>query len=91
MRRTWEGIGCDSCNLIGGNVKDRNKNMKEGVGHKEKKDKKNKKTKKRALHGLLQICVELNLHQMGLTSQVSAPENLACSGNLPSLSCPPYR
>ena len=24
--------------------------------------------------------VELNLHQMGLTSQVSAPENLASSG-----------
>ena len=26
--------------------------------------------------------MELNLHQMGLTSQVSAPENLASSGNL---------
>ena len=27
------------------------------------------------------ICVELNLHQMGLTPQVSAPENLASSGD----------
>ena len=27
------------------------------------------------------ICAELNLHQMGLTSQVSAPENLASSGD----------
>ncbi len=27
------------------------------------------------------ICAELNLHQMGLTSQVSAPENLANSGD----------
>jgi len=28
-----------------------------------------------------QICAELNLHKMGLTSQVSAPENLASSGD----------
>ena len=34
------------------------------------------------LHWLQQIRAELNLHQMGLTSQVSAPENLASSGNL---------
>ena len=57
-------------------AKDRNKKVK-------KKNQKNGK----ASNWLLPICVELNLHQMGLTSQVSAPENVVYSGNLSSRSC----
>ena len=51
------------------------------------RNKKVKKKKEKGIKLALPNCVELNLHQMGLTTQVSAPENMVCSGNLSSRSC----